>query len=416
MELLGCLGSESRIVELEEQVQMLESELRDCRQLEIQLAQAQKMEALASLSGGIAHDFNNILHCILGHTELALFEKSRDHPDYGILKQIQAIVMKGRDLAQQLLVFGSKMHHQPVLMNINSAILEVERLLDRTMPQMIKIQRDLEDNLYCINADTGQCEQILLNLCLNAIDAMPEGGRLILKTENLILKKEHLALVRLDIPPGIYVRLTVADTGAGMPPETLKRIFEPFFTTKEKGRGTGLGLSVVYSIVNNHNGYIDCESKDLEGTKFQIYFPALDIKETEQEKEGNENAICTYKGKESILFVEDEIDILELGKKFLQKSGYSVLTAQNGEEGLQRYNRQNVDLVVMDVGMPGMGGIEFLKTLQSINPDAKVLIISGYSAKSRTIEALRLGSESFLAKPFKREELLKRVRTVLDQN
>jgi len=416
MEQSECPGLESRILELEEQVQTLESELSDCQELEEQLAQAQKMEALASLSGGIAHDFNNILHCILGYTEMALLEKSGDNPDYEILKQIQSIVMKGRDLAQQLLVFGRKMHRQPVLMNINAVVLEVERMLRRTMPRMIEIDRRLDDNLYYINADTGQCEQIVMNLCLNAMDALPEGGRMVLKTENLILKKEDSAHIRLDIPPGVYVRLTVADTGQGMAPETIRRIFEPFFTTKEKGRGTGLGLSVVYSIVNNHHGYIDCQTRKGEGTKFQIYFPALDIKGTEYEKQKNENFIGSFAGKESILFIEDEIDILGVGQKFLQECGYSVLTAQSGEEGLDLYRSHSVDLVLMDVGMPGMGGIEFLKTLLSVNADAKVLIISGYSAKSRTIEALRLGSESFLAKPFKREELLKRVRTVLDRN
>lgn len=403
-------------MQLEEQIQVLESELSDCQELEEQLAKAQKMEALASLSGGIAHDFNNILHCILGYTELALLEKSGDNPDYELLKQIQSIVMKGRGLAQQLLVFGRKMHRKPVLMNINSVVLEVDRLLRRTMPLTIEIDRKLEDTLYHINADTGQCEQIVMNLCINAMDAMPEGGRLILKTENIILEKEDSTHERLDIPPGVYVRLTVSDTGRGMTTETLRRIFEPFFTTKGRGRGTGLGLSVVYSIVNNHHGYIDCQSRCAEGTKFQIYFPALDIKGTEYEKEKKEDFIGTFAGKELILFVEDEKDILNVGEKFLQECGYAVLTAQSGEEGLVLYRSNPVDLVLMDVGMPGMGGIGFLKTLLSFNADAKVLIISGYSAKSRTIEALRLGSEAFLAKPFKREELLQSVRNVLDRD
>jgi signal transduction histidine kinase len=263
---------EREIARLENEVRFLRSELKGRRELEEQLYQAQKMEALAALSGGIAHDFNNILHCILGYTELALLKKYKGNPDYDLLKQIESMVQKGKYLAEQLLAFGRKMDSQLDVLDLNQIIKNVEKILRRTIPRMIDIELQLDHSLKNVAADAGQCEQILMNLCINAKDAMPDGGKLTLKTENVRLK-EKPDTVHINLPPGDYIRLTIADTGHGISEDTLSHIYEPFFTTKEKGKGTGLGLSMVYAIVQNYDGAIGCSSDPGAGTTFRIYLP-----------------------------------------------------------------------------------------------------------------------------------------------
>lgn len=409
-------GKNFLVKHLEEQVEKLTSELKDYRQLEDQLAQAQKRETLASLSGGIAHDFNNILHCILGYTELALLNKKDESANFEILQQIQSIVNKGRDLAQRFLLFGRKSNHCRVQMNLNEIVKEVECLLLRTMPRMIEIEHTLDESLYLVNGDTGQCEQVVMNLCINAMDAMPHGGRLLLKTENISFSRDNSAQIDPSFPPGRYVRLSVSDTGRGMTADIAKHIFEPFFTTKEKGQGTGLGLSMVYSIVKSHGGYLDCRSTPDSGSTFQIYFPALNIVNTQHTVIKERPFMSNSGGGELILFVEDEEAILAIGKRFLEDYGYTVLTTQSCEEGLDLYNTHPVNLVIMDVGMPGMGGVGLLKSLQSVNADVKVLIISGYPANSDTITSLNLDTKAFLPKPFTSEKLLQTVRIILDHN
>jgi len=239
-----------------------------------QLLQAQKMEAIGTLAGGIAHDFNNLLQVTLGYSELLLAEKREDDPEYADLSKILQSARSGAELVQRLLTFSRKVEPKPVPLNLNRRILQVEKLLRRTIPKMIHIQLDLSDDLADINADPTQMEQVLMNLAVNARDAMPDGGKLAISTRNVSLDEEYCR-VRAGAKPGEYVLLTVSDTGYGMDKATIDHIFEPFYTTKELGRGTGLGLAMVYGIVKQHGGYISCYSEVEHGTTFNVYFPAF---------------------------------------------------------------------------------------------------------------------------------------------
>ncbi|MEE4241916.1 MAG: ATP-binding protein [Desulfopila sp.] len=403
-----------RVQELEKQIEQLNDQLRDYQTMKEQLAQAQKRETLASLSGGIAHDFNNILHCILGYTEMAMLGKKNGSTDVEIFKQIQAIVARGRDLARQFLVYGRKSTHRSVELNVNTIVEEVESLLLRTMPRNIKIEHSLDSGIAFIRGDVGQCEQIVMNLCINAMDAMPHGGKLVITTENIDVTTTSPLHIQLGITSGSYVHISVADTGIGMSEEIVEKIFEPFFTTKQKDEGSGLGLSIVSTIVKSHGGYIDCMSIPDAGTTFHIYLPTVHSDYKEKTATEEKCFLGNAEGGEVILFVEDEESIRLIGKHFLESCGYTVLTAKNCEDGLDCYREQRVDLVVMDVGLPEMGGAEFLKSLQSINSEVKVLAISGYPASSGTIKALDLKEQEFLQKPFSREDLTRRVRVILD--
>jgi len=405
-------GLKEKIERLEGTIQHLNSKVQERQELEKQLQQAQKMKALASLAGGIAHDFNNILQAILGYTQLALMQKEEQHPDYKTFAGIETIIKRGSALTDQFLRIGRKMQPKFAPMNINTAIIETRRLLRRTIPKMIDVKLELADNLKLINADTGQIEQVLINLSINARDAMSGKGILLLKTDNIELRRGILETHR-DIPPGDYIRLTVADTGCGMPPETLAQVFEPFFTAKETGDGTGLGLAMVQAIVKNHGGYIDCSSRVGKGTVFKLYFPVLK-QEPHRADSDKEEKKRSNGGKETILVVDDEVDILKIGKAVLQKFGYTVITAKNGEEAVQVFSRKTVDSVILDVGMPGMGGIDCLKNLLAIDQQAKVLISSGYVASNYVEEALNLGAKAFLSKPYRIQHLLETVREVLD--
>lgn len=404
---------QEKIRQLEEEIRILKLKSIERRQLEEQLYQVQKMEALASLSGGLAHDFNNILHCILGYAEMARMGKSKDSPDYETLHQIELMINKGRKLARQFLTFGRKIPFQFKPADLNSVIRELMDLFRRTIPRMIDIELKLSDNLKMINADAGQCEQVLMNLCINSVDAMDKNGKLIFMTENVVLGADHPQTLLNPSPLG-YVRLTVSDTGHGMSQKTLNRIYEPFFTTKEKEKGTGLGLSIVYSIVKDHGGFIESDSDIGKGTTFRIYFPVLDSDVELQKKVEPKNTDSSLCGKESILIVDDEIDVLKISEKLLQKSGYTVATAENGEEGIIKYSQNPSDLVLLDIGMPGIGGIKSLHELMGVDSNAKVVIMSGYSEKGSIEEAIKLGARAFLPKPYHVKELLQTIRSVLD--
>lgn len=407
-------GMRTKIEELENEINNLKSELKIRRELEEQLLQAQKMEALAALSGGIAHDFNNILHCILGYTELALMDKSKSVSDDDSFKEIQSMVKKGKELTKQLLEFGRKIDAQFSPLDLNIVIENVEKILRRTIPRMIDIELRLADNLKNIGADAGQCEQILMNLCLNAKDSMPEGGKLTLSTDNMHLDGKP-GQSYFDPLPGDYVRLTVTDTGRGMPSKTLKHMYEPFFTTKERGKGTGLGLSMVYAIVKNHGGFIECKSTPGEGTMFRIYLPVMNVAEEPSRSSSPQPATGSVAGNEVVLMIDDETDIIKISRKLLQENGYTVITANNGEEGIALFLQNGVDLVLLDVSMPGIGGVECLKEILAINPEAKVIIVSGYLPDSWVEKTLKLGAKAFLPKPCTTKELLSTVRELLDE-
>lgn len=382
------------------------------RALRTQLVQAQKMEAIGTLSGGIAHDFNNILTVISGFTELLLLEKTPDDPEHEDLTKVASAARKGADLVQGLLAFSRKAASQPRPLDLNHEVEQVVGLLSRTLPKMITIETRFERNIRIVNADSGQIEQVLMNLTLNARDAMPDGGTLTIATENVQLD-EAICRTRVGIEPGHYVRVSVSDTGHGMDAETVARIFDPFFTTKAAGRGTGLGLAIAYGIIRQHNGSIECRSTPGVGTVFDIYLPILPL-ETEgspHPRTGDPRG-CS----ETILLIDDEDLVRDLGTRLLTRSGYRVLTACNGIEALEVYARSphDVSLVVLDLMMPKMGGKECLDGLRRINPAVKVLIASGYASDGHPDIAESLGARGFVKKPYDPVTFLKSVREALD--
>ena len=380
----------------------------------MQLFQAQKMEALATLSGGIAHDFNNILHLILGHTELLLLQDHLDKNVFKSLRQIRFAVERGRDSASQLLAFGRKMPAKFTAVDLNDVIGEVAKLLQRTIPRMIDIDLRLDADLKNIRADAGQCEQLMMNLCINAQDAMPDGGQIVIATENF--RVDTGALNTMGLTPGDYVHLSVADTGRGMEPGTIAKIYEPFFTTKEKGKGTGLGLAIVYGVAKNHGAAIDCRSRLGEGTIFHLYFPVSSAEADLEPTSPFDDHVETAGGREMVLLIEDEEDIVTIGKQVLEENGYQVITAGNGEEGITKYmqNRRRIDLILLDISMPGIGGIKCMQQILHSDPDAKIALISGYTSDGRFKEAIRSGARAFLSKPYSHSELLRTVRNILD--
>ena len=383
------------------------------KHLESQLRQAQKMEAVGTLAGGVAHDFNNIIQVINGYVEILLMGKNDGTPEYSKLKEIQIACGRAAKLVKQLLTFSRKVEIDRKYFDLNQEIKQSIDLLERIIPKMIDIELHSEPLLWTVKADPVQIEQILLNLGMNAADAMPEGGKLIFETANVTLD-EDFSSKHSDINPGDYVVLTISDTGCGMAKETVEHIFEPFFTTKEVGKGTGLGLASVYGIVMSHNGYITCHSEVGQGAIFRIYLPCLERGDPEAVRKDN---ATSYKGgSETILLVDDENSIRDFASAVLQRAGYKVITAANGEEALELFTRGpgGVDLVVMDLGMPGMGGHKCLEELLRINSSAKVVISSGYSYREHVNKSMATGAAGYLGKPYRSAGLLQKVRAVLD--
>lgn len=384
------------------------------KKTEAQLRQAQKMEAIGTLAGGVAHDFNNLLQAISGYTQIMLSDQMRDKADCRKLNEIQKACESAERLIRQLLTFSRKMDSRLRPVDINQEIRQVIKLLERTIPRMIDIKINLSDDLKTVSADAIQIEQILMNLGVNARDSMPDGGSLIIETQNVVLDEDYCRL-HLGINPGEYVLIAVSDTGHGMEKEMIEHIFEPFFTTKETGKGTGLGLAMVYGIIENHKGYITCYSEIGLGTSFKIYLPAIE-QQAEIISPDSISASLTG-GDETILVVDDEEFIRDIAFEMLNGHGYGVYSASSGEEALDYYNRhgKEVDLVILDLGMPGMGGHRCLEELLRLDPSAKIIIASGYSYNSQINKTLESGAAGFVGKPFQMEDLLKTVRRVLDE-
>jgi len=378
-----------------------------------QLRESQKMEAIGTLAGGVAHDFNNLLQVTLGFSELLLQDKGEGHPDHADLWRIFQAAKSGAELVQRLLTFSRKVEPQLVPMSLNKAIVQVAKLLRRTIPKMIDIQTSLCPNLATINADSNQMEQIVINLAINARDAMPDGGKLTISTETVTLDEEARRL-HVECKPGEYVLLTVTDTGHGMSREIVERIFEPFFTTKELGRGTGLGLAMVYGIVRQHNGYVRCTSVPGRGTTFQVYFPATEPGISPQ---AQETIVLPSSGTETLLLVDDEEFVRDLGSRILSKAGYVVLAARDCREALDlfRKGRPGISLVILDLIMPHVGGKDCLMKIIEIDPAARVLVASGDSSDRAVRECTELGVRGFVAKPFRFKDLLTAVRKALDE-
>ena len=381
------------------------------KRMEVQLIQARKMEAIGTLAGGIAHDFNNLLMGIQGNTSLMLLDVATGHPHYQNLKSIEKMVQHGSGLTKQLLGVARGGKYEVNTTDLNRLIEAGVDLFGRTRKE-ISIHRRLQENLWPVEADRGQIEQVLLNLYVNASHAMPEGGELYIETKNLILDQERMTPHGLSA--GRFVRVSVTDTGIGMDETTLKRVFDPFFTTKEMGRGTGLGLASAYGIIRNHNGIINVYSEKGEGTTFNIYLPASD--KQIQEKIVSVEAIL--KGTETILFVDDEKAVLQIGKQLLERLGYRVIDATSGPKAIEifRKKRESLDLVILDMIMPGMSGGETYDQLSEIDPNVKVLLSSGYSINGQAKKILQRGCKGFIQKPYNLRDLSKRVRQILDRS
>jgi PAS domain S-box-containing protein len=388
-------------------------DITDQKSLEQQLFEAQKMESIGQLASGIAHDFNNLLGAILGYASLVKTQLSMEHPHYKYISIIESSAERGADLTRQLLTFsrGGRFHLKPL--NLNQTVSEVELLLTHTIDKRIVIRTDCDASLATMEGDAGQLQQMLLNLCLNARDAMPEGGDLIIETRNVYLD-EHFARTHLGADVGWHLLLTVTDTGTGMDLETQRRIFEPFFTTKEEGKGTGLGLAMVYGVVKNHGGFVRVYSQLGQGTSFQIYLPS-----TEQRAVAAVPTVSsqTPQGTETILVVDDEAMIRQLLSDVLRQAGYKALVAGNGVEALRllQQHRDEVALVVLDIVMPEMDGKATYDGIQAICPGLKVLVSSGYSQYTITRELMARPNLEFIQKPYVIHEVLTAVRQLLDQ-
>ena len=388
---------------------------RELRSMEEQLAQSQKMQAVGTLASGIAHDFNNILQAITGYIQLMLRQKDRDQTDRKYLSEVNESVERASELVRGLLTFGRSVKTELKPVDLNQEVVNTVKLLERTIPKMIGIETSLARNLQTIHGDSGQLQQILMNLGANAKDAMPAGGNLTITTRNVRLD-ESFCVHLVDLKPGEYVLLQVADNGVGMEEKVSRHIFEPFFTTKEVGQGTGLGLSTVYGIVRGHGGHIKCETSTEQGTTFNIYFPALPAGATVKPEEKDEDEqVCG--GRETILLVDDEKSILEVGKDLLGAYGYTTIGVASGEEALAVFQDRHhqIDLVILDLGMPGMGGENCLKELLALDPEVRVIIASGYTINEGLKSVVKAGAMDFLPKPYRLVDLLKKVRDALDR-
>jgi PAS domain S-box-containing protein len=380
---------------------------------ERQLQQAQKMEAIGILAGGIAHDFNNILQVISGYTQLLALEKNKTDPDYAKLGEIEKAVEHAAQLVRLLHPFSRKAESKTVVLDLNKEIISLKKILERTLPKMIDINLHLERELALVTADPVQIEQVLLNLGTNAADAMPEGGTLVIETENATLTDDYLDS-HIGARAGKYVLLSVSDTGEGMDKDIVEHIFEPFFTTKEFGKGTGLGLASVYGIVKSYGGYISCYSEVGQGTTFKLYLPAAERQAVPEEK--NTEGDLPRGGTETILLVDDEESIRTFASAVLRRFGYRVFTGTSGEEALEVLGRteEKIALVILDLGMPGMGGHKCLQWIRENSLPAKVLIASGYSMNGQVKKSLETGAAGYIGKPYQINKLLQKVREILD--
>jgi two-component system cell cycle sensor histidine kinase/response regulator CckA len=379
------------------------------KEIEARLQQVLRMEALGTLAAGIAHDFNNLLMGIQGRLSLMLLNLETSHAHYRDLREMENIVSSGSDLTKQLLGFTRGGRYEVKPANINDLIHETVALFGRAR-KPIQIHRRLRRDVWALEIDRGQVGQVLLNLLVNAAEAMPDGGHLYLQTRNAVLSNDFVA--PHGVPAGRFVKITVRDTGVGMDERTLQRVFEPFFTTKEMGRGTGLGLASAYGVVRNHGGIIVASSKPGAGTIFEIYLPASEKKVL---KEATPSLGPIPGGTETILFVDDEPRVLDICERFLKRSGYSVLPARNGSEAIKIFETQkrSIDIVVLDMIMPDMSGKDVLDRLKANDPDVKVLVSTGYAIPDKAPELARGHRVNFIQKPYSFRTLAREIRRIL---
>ena len=390
-------------------------DITDRKKLEAQFLQAQKMEVIGRLAGGMAHDFNNLLTIIIGNADLMSIGLSKDNPLCENIEEIKKAVNSSAYLIQQLLAFSRKQLVQPKVLNLNEVLRETEKMLRRLIGEDVELKAIFEPEIGQVKVDPGQIEQVIINLAVNARDAMSRGGKLTIETVNVDLDENYFHDHGVKNPPGPYVMLAVSDTGIGIDKRTQSRIFEPFFTTKEKGRGTGLGLATVYGIIKQAGGYIWVYSGPGGGTTFKIYLPRVEEKAESVKKEII--PMDSLRGSETILVVEDDDALRNLALEILKQSGYTVLEASNGEEALvvSEQHEGAIHLMITDVVMPGMNGGELAERLRPLQSETKMLYMSGHTVNTIVHHGILDSALEFLQKPFTLEVLVRKVREVLDK-
>ncbi|MGB6875760.1 MAG: response regulator [Candidatus Acidiferrales bacterium] len=401
-------------------VPAIERELREAKnraehkQTELRMHQLEKFEAIGKLAGGVAHDFNNVIGAIMGWAELGSDEVSEGSKAAKYFQQIRVQSERAAGLTRQLLAYARRQTLEPRIMNLNQMIGEMTSLLRKVIGEQIEIKMVLAPDLQPTRADPAQLEQVIMNLCFNARDAMPGGGQLLMETRNVDLDRTYTQRHEYA-RPGKYVVLSVSDTGMGMDAATMKRLFEPFFTTKEIGKGTGLGLATVYGIVKQHEGLIDVYSEPQKGSVFHVYLPASGG--TVQRSAGGAEEAFVRGGTETILVAEDHLGNREMADEMLQKLGYQVILAKDGEEAVEKFRKsyRDIAMVVLDVVMPRLGGPDAYEKIRCIKPGVPVIFSSGYSEESARLASLTSHGVVLLQKPYGPKTLARKIREVLDR-
>jgi PAS domain S-box-containing protein len=393
---------------------VISTDITEKKKLEAQFMRAQRMESIGTLAGGIAHDLNNILAPIMMSIEL-LKETASDPQSTKMLETIEVSAKRGADIVRQVLSFARGMEGEKIEVQPKHLLKDLESIIKNTFPKDIRLQFSIPNDTWTILGDPTQVHQVLLNLCVNARDAMPNGGTLTIGVENCVIDEQYAAM-NLQAKPGCYVKISVTDSGTGIPPEILDRIFDPFFTTKELGKGTGLGLSMVMTIVKSHEGFINVYSEPGKGTTFKVYLPATEL--SSEARMIQMQSLSPPRGNgETILVLDDEASILAITSQTLQAFGYRVLTATNGANGMVVYakHKNEIAVVLTDMAMPIMDGPATIHSLMQINPAVKIIAASGLNANGGVAKASSFGVKHFLTKPFTTGTLLKTLRTVLDE-
>ena len=387
-------------------------DITERRQLEDQLRQSQKMEAIGRLAGGVAHDFNNLLTVISGYGHMIMRDLQQDDPLHSCVEEVLKAASRATSLTNQLLAFSRRQVIQPKILDLNGLVANMDRMLRRVIGEHIELETVLSPGIGSVKADAGQLEQVIMNLAVNARDAMSEGGKLSIRTSNVDVRRS--SRMHADVRPGSYVRLTVADTGRGMDAEIMVHLFEPFYTSKETGKGTGLGLSTVYGIVKQSGGEIVVESEPGRGATFNIYLPR--IADVTQRAPFTEGERPVRAGTETILLVEDELGVRQLVREMLQRLGYKIHEASGGADAVKIFaqHQDTIDLLLTDVIMPQMSGRELAERLKALRPSLKVLYISGYTDDMLAHHGVLESNVYLLQKPFAPDELAKKLREMLD--
>lgn len=404
-------GSQLAVIVIYRDITRGKLALEEKTRLEKQLRQSQKLEAIGTLAGGIAHDFNNILGIIMGFTELSLDDTGEDSLVHRNLKQIYYAATRAKDLVQQILTFSRQIDDKKVPMRISGVIKDVLKLLRATLPATIEIRQKIAEDDGMVLTDEIQIQQVMMNLCINAQQAMePDGGILEILLQNVFLDVDYLK--GKDLKPGLYVKLSVIDTGQGISPEDIKRVFDPYFTTKEPGEGTGLGLSVVHGIVKNHGGDISVYSEPGRGTAVHIFLPVTDAEETTYTAEAHPLA----KGNEYILFIDDEAALVEIGARMLENLGYQVETRTNSSDTLNAFHQDpwKYNLVITDQAMPVLTGLQLAGEMRRIRPDIPIVLCTGFSDTINDENYKDHGINAYVMKPMVKKEIAAVIRKVLD--